>query len=136
MVLKEINRLLSFKITIFHYILFTCIYIYILLLFYLFIFHFLLLFKYSCFHFHTITSPPTTPIPSCHPQPYPLWFCSCVLYMCCLMALPLLSPSIPLPFLSDYCQFVFLFQCLWLCFKFGEVSKLQGKEYEENIQKI
>ena len=42
-----------------------------------------------------------------------------VLYTCSLMTLPLLSPLIPLPLLSGYCQFVFYFNvsgCILFCF--------------------
>ena len=37
------------------------------------------------------------------------WFCPCVLYTCPSMTLPLLSPVIPLPYPSGYCQFVLYF---------------------------
>ena len=72
------------------------------------LFVFLLLFKYNCLHFHPTTSL-APPIPASHPRNYSLWFCPCVLYICSLMALPLLSPIIPLSLLSGYCQFVLYF---------------------------
>ena len=55
-------------------------------------------------------SPHQTPPP--HPstppilKPTHLWLCACVLYMCSLMTLPLLSPSL---LLSGYYQFVLYF---------------------------
>ena len=52
----------------------------------------------------TVISIFTTPIPTPHPQTSPLLLCPCVFYTCSLMALPLLTPIIPLP--SGYCQFV------------------------------
>ena len=66
---------------------------------------FLLFLKYICLYFHP-TMPSTTPMPTSHPQTYPLWLCPCVLYMCSLMALPLLSLSL---LLSGYYQFVLYF---------------------------
>ena len=66
---------------------------------------------------------PTPPIPTSHPRTYPLWLCTCVLYTCSLMDLPLFSPIIPLPptplvtvslfFISMFCLLIF---CLLICF--------------------
>ena len=90
----------------------------------------LLFFKYRCLHFHP-TMPPRPTHPRLLPLNYPLWLCPCVPYTCFLMALPLLSPIIPLPRHSVYCQFVLYFNvsgyisltCLfcWLGSLIGEI---------------
>ena len=81
--------------------------------YFLFIYFFLLLFKCSCLHFHPFLHHPSLP-PTLKPTPFgfvhgsfihaPWWP---------LPYFPLLCLSL---LLSGYCQFVFLFQCLWLYF--------------------
>ena len=73
---------------------------------------------FNCCSSKVVSPPwcPTPPIPSSHPQTYPLWLFPCVLYTCSLMDLPLFYPIVPLPhsfWLLSVCS---LFQCFWLYF--------------------
>ena len=64
--------------------------------------------SYSCLHSPLMTPPHATHhhlhLQSLHPLPFP-W----IFYTCSLMTSPLLSPIIPLPLPSGYCQFVLYF---------------------------
>ena len=77
------------------------------------------MFKYSCLHFPPYDSTPPHPLPTSHPQSFPLWLrpwlCLWVLYTCSLMTLPLLSPIISSPLPSGYCQFFISMSLVLFC---------------------
>ena len=78
------------------------------ILFYLFIVRVQLsLFSFQYF-------PPSHPPPPPTFNPFPLWLCPWALHTCSLTTLPLLSPIVPSPVPSGFCQFALLstFQAL------------------------